>query len=100
MSHDCQERRLPCFRMLTSFEAWDEPARAAEGTTEATAGEASSYAASDAPAGASPEALCGGEPLQSKHPPRKYKTNLCSHFGGKCRYGSKCVFAHGVAEKR
>ena len=105
MSHEAQARRLPCFRMLTCFEAWKESARAAEGTgtTEATACDAGSNGASDAPAGAPPEALCG-EPPQPKHhhPPHKYKTNLCTHFGasGKCRYGSKCVFAHGVGEKR
>lgn len=30
-----------------------------------------------------------------------FKTELCSHFpAGKCRFGSACSFAHGVAELR
>ena len=38
---------------------------------------------------------------KSKDNPR-YKTQLCSHWinTGECRYGSRCVFAHGETELR
>ena len=33
---------------------------------------------------------------------RSYKTELCTTFvdNGKCKYGKRCLFAHGEAELR
>lgn len=44
----------------------------------------------------------GVEPLPSCARSDMYKTELCKHFirTGRCKYGSKCQFAHGYGELR
>ncbi|XP_074075070.1 mRNA decay activator protein ZFP36 [Macrotis lagotis] len=55
-----------------------------------------------APAAAAPSEATAGPPAPAAAPSSRYKTELCRTFSesGKCRYGSKCQFAHGSAELR
>ena len=96
MSHGtaCHEkRRLPCFQMLACFEAWET--EAATGAIEAVGAVAPCVEAPTL------HAVPAAEP-QRHHLSHKYKTELCTHFAakGKCGYGSKCVFAHGMSDRR
>lgn len=42
-----------------------------------------------------------GESVDNKTADPAYRTKLCAHWhAGKCQYGDRCIFAHGVAELR
>ena len=104
------KRRLACFQMLACFEAWESEApvqcEAIEEDCAVVVAKSPCEPLVDAAVDASRNFEIQCDAVQAakpkRHPPHKYKTELCTNFGaaGTCRYGSKCVFAHGGCDKR